>query len=524
MKKLFTVLLMSVLSACGGGGGSDNISVTPPPPAVTTSISGSVAGTTIIALNSSGNIVATSDTAGRTPDVDTDGDGGLDAYSFVLNGIPLTDDVRVYLVTGGGIYPMYFDTDNNGTSDSNVFALASGHTGPLALGFIDLNIEDGRAIPANNPASDNDVASKGAIPVIPVGINEPPTSGLTVAELNTNGKNAVASGWVLGAKTYFQAAVDLAANNAGNDTDTARFMLALTRVAALGFDTASDGSPQDMGRLGDLLDLFGFANNEVRANWDLMETPDPLPDASPTGNDIRNFSYDVVRRELQAAITDLDKVSQAFDAEVTVDNEALNADYGDALFFRGLLSSVKANMEIQRAYNLNVDIDDVENNNRTVEDVHTADGTLLGSPDLEKLAEAKASLSIARARLMSAIDSINAETDDQTDDVITLDETVDSVVIAGPGSSAAEVSGVSGLATIKTWIDEAQSSIDGNSTNVGRVAVNLQAFFDDGIVLDDTTLPVINGDDIGDYPDPTFGGVIIDTDTDDPGIQTLNSD
>ncbi len=200
----------------------------------------------------------------------------LDAFSFVLNGIPLTEDVRVYLVTGGGIYPVYFDTDNNGVSDSNVFALASGHTGDLALGFIDINIEDGRAIPSNSPTGDSDVASKGAVPEIPLGINKPPTSGLSVAELNTKGKNALASGWILGAKTYFQAAVDLAANNSGNDTDTAHFMLALTRVAALGTDTLSDGSAQDMGRLGDMLDLFGFANNEVRANWDLIGSAGPL--------------------------------------------------------------------------------------------------------------------------------------------------------------------------------------------------------------------------------------------------------
>ncbi len=122
---------------------------------------------------------------------------------------------------------------------------------------------------------------------------------------------------------------------------------------------------------------------------------------------------------------------------------------------------------------------------------------------MEKLAEAKASLSIALARLKSAIDSINAETDDQSDDLITLDETAD-------------------LVETTTWIDEAQSSIDGNSTNIATVSVNLQKFFNDGVVLDDTTLPNIIGNDIGDFPDPTFGGVIIDTDTDEPGIQTIN--
>lgn len=527
MKHLHTALVTSMLmlSACGGGGsGGNNLGsiTTPPPPATTSSISGSVAGTTIIAVNSSGNVVATSDTAGRSPDVDTNTDGTLDAFSFVLNGIPLTESVRVYLVTGGGIYPLYFDTDDNGVSDSNVFTLDSTHTGPLVLGFIDINIEDGRAIPSSSPNDDANVTSNGKIPELPLGINEPPTSGLTIAELNAKGQNALASGWVLGAKTYLQAAVDLAANNSGTDEDTARFMLALTRVAALGFDTLSDGNGGDMGRLGDLLDLFGFANDEVRANWALMAVPDTLEVESPTGNDIRNFSYAVVRLELQAAIENLDAVSETFDTQYTHDGDVINADYGDVLFFSGLLNAVKASMEIQRAYNLDADIDQIENDNLTVEDVHTADSTLLGSPNSENLAEAKASLSLALVSLESAIDSIIAETDDQADDLIMLDQTVDSVAV-GNWKLEVGASVDSDLATVKTWIDNAQSSLAGNAGDVGTILVNLQTFFDDGVVFDETTLPVITENDIGDYPEPTFGGVIIDADTDEPGIQTINN-
>ena len=513
MMTLFTALVMTItmltLSACGGGGGgggSNSGSITPPPPVSTSSISGSVAGTTIIVVNSSGNIVATSDTAGRSPDVDTDSDGSLDAFSFQLSSIPLTENLRVYLVTGGGIYPMYFDTNNDGVSDSNVFELGSAHVGPLVLGFIDITIEDGRAIPSSSPNNAADVTSAGNIPEIPLGINEPPTSGLTIAELNTKGKNALASGWVLGAKTYFLQAADLASNSSGTDEDTARFLLALTRVAALGFDTLSDGSELDMGRVGDLLDLFGFANNEVRGNWALLEVPAPLPNDSPTGNDIRNFSYDVIRQELQAATENLDEISETFDTEFTHDGEVFNADYGDALFFSGLLNSVKASMEIQQAYNLDVDIDEIYNDELTIEDVRTRDSTLLGSPKPENLAEAKVSLSLALARLESAIDFIDGETDDQSDDLITLDETVDS-------------------AEIKTWIDQTRLSMVGAGTRIETVAVDLQKFFDGGVVFDDATLPGITGNDItGDYPEPTFGGVIIDADADEPGIQTINND
>ncbi len=497
-----------ILSGCGGGGGGNNSSVTgpitPPPPSNdTATISGSVAGTTIIALNSSGDIVATDDTAGKAKDVDTDGNGTPDTFSFTLTGIPLNQDIRVFLVTGGGIYPMYFDTNNDGVSDSNVFALASGSTGQLALGYVDVEIEDGRAIPSNNPTADNDVTSKGVIAAIPSGVNKPPTVGLTVAQLNAKGGNALASGWILGARTYYQAAVTLAANNPGNDTDTAHFMLALTQVAALEFDTLSDSNALDMGRLGDLLDLFGFANNETRANSDLIQAPTTLPDDSPTGNSLRNFLYDVVRPELQVAADNFDQVSGTFDTVFTQDGEEFNADYGDALFLSGLLRSVIASIDIQRAYDLNVDIDDVQNNDRTAEDIRQANSSLFGGPDLAKLTEAKVSLSTALSSLKSGIDSITGETDDQADDLITLDETTD-------------------LAQLKTWIDETQSSIDGDSTNIQTVSLNLQSFFDHGVVLDDTTLPSMDGDDFSYFPDPTLGGVILDTDTEESGIQTLN--
>ena len=394
LKPIALTSMLIALAACGGGGGDDSsatVPVNPPPSGDTAKVSGSVAGTTIIALNSSGDIVAIDDNAEKDSDIDSDGDGTLDAFSFALTGIPLTQDIRVFLVIGSGIYPMYFDTNNDGVSDSNVFALASGSTG-LALGFIDVNGESGRGIPSNNPVDDNDVTSKGAIAAIPSNINKPPTGGLTFAQLNAKGKNALASGWVLGARAYYLAAEKLAANNAGNDADTARFMLALTRVAALEYDTLSDANAQDMDRLGDLLDLFAFANNETRANWDLIQNPTTLPDDSPTGNDLRNFSYDVVRPELQAAAANLDQVSGSFDAVFTHDGEVLNADHGDALFFSGLFRSIIASIEILRAYDFNVDIDAVQNNEEsdpTAEEILASNSTRLGRPDLKKLAEAK---------------------------------------------------------------------------------------------------------------------------------------
>jgi hypothetical protein len=495
------IAIAMALSACGGGGGGggdSSIAATP-----TTTISGAVAGTTIIAVDSSGDIVATADTAGRTRDVDTDSDGIFDAFSFNLTGIPLAEDIRIYLVSGGGIYPMYFDTDNDGVSDSNVFALTADTGGAIALGFINVTDEIGRAIPSINPAETDGVSGSGELASIPATVNQPPTANLSVAELNTKGNDALASGWVLGAKTYYQAAVNLAGSNADNDADTARFMLALTRVAALGFDTLSDGNTQDMDRLGDLLDLFGVEDGPGRANWELMVTPDTLNDNSPTGNEVRDFFYNVVKPELQAAVANLDAVSSSFESTLTDSfdqNSLLEVDKGDALFFAGLFNSMLAEMAIQRAYNLDGDIDNPFNNEAnndpaldpSIESFLNANQDFLKLADATKLAEAKASVSAALGDMDGAIDSILAETDDQTDDMITIDATVNTV-------------------EIKTWISETQASINGDSPNIGQVALNLQLFFDNGVDIRNQ-LPTFSGNNASsNFIDPTAGGVIDDT-------------
>ncbi len=82
---IITAIAFSLLlSACGGGGSEDSI-VTPVAAPVTPSatISGAVAGTTILAIDSQDDIVASDDTAGKAAfDVDTDGDGFADAFSL----------------------------------------------------------------------------------------------------------------------------------------------------------------------------------------------------------------------------------------------------------------------------------------------------------------------------------------------------------------------------------------------------------------------------------------------------------
>ncbi|MBI3610868.1 MAG: hypothetical protein HY204_09235 [Nitrospirae bacterium] len=148
-------LASSLLMGCGGGGGGSGNGG-----GGTGTISGTVSGTSVIAVNGSGDIIAIDDTTGRTPDANGN-------FSFTLTGIPVGVNIRVYLVEGGGIFPVYFDTNGDGVPDTNVFSLSSVVT--INLGFVDTNVagQIGRAIPQNNPTGNPGVSGGTENTVIP---------------------------------------------------------------------------------------------------------------------------------------------------------------------------------------------------------------------------------------------------------------------------------------------------------------------------------------------------------------------
>jgi hypothetical protein len=510
-----------LLSACGGdGGGSDGgTTVTP-----SATISGAVGGTTVVAIDSQDKLVASDDTADRTAfDVDTTGDGITDAFSFTLTGLPLGENLRVFLITGGAIYPMYFDTDGDGISDSNVFSLDTTSSTTLELGFVEVEPlgETGRAIPEINPFSNSSVVVGTTIAEIPESVNEPPTSGLTVAELNAAGLKALSDGWVLGARTYFEAAVVQAGSDTSNDADTARFFFALVRVAALGFDTLSDGDATLLERLGDLLDRLGAPNDETRSNWGLLTLPDTLPANSPTGNEYRDFLYTVVGGELSGALENLAAISTGFNAdwsEPFVNDTSLESDYGDVLFFRSLFGSALATLAIQRSYDLDADIDaiDAQNgdldltNDVTIETFLAGDLDFLTLADASKLQEAKVVLQTdALVDMDEAINVILDETDDQNDDLITLIDPSDPL--------ADQTLQEQELRDFQNRIAEVQNSIANGTTSIGTsnpAMLDLLQFFDTGVDFrDPNRLPAFTGNDVaGLFPDPGFNSVVLSPD------------
>jgi glucose/arabinose dehydrogenase len=100
-------------SGTGGTGPTANTGI---------SISGTVSGTRIVAVNESNQILAEDDTAGRTPNPQGQ-------YSWSLNNLPLGTNIRLFFITGGTVYPLYF-----GTPSTNVFTINS--TGAIQLGHV----------------------------------------------------------------------------------------------------------------------------------------------------------------------------------------------------------------------------------------------------------------------------------------------------------------------------------------------------------------------------------------------------
>ena len=112
--------LALILSACidsGSGGGG-----TTPTAQTGVSISGTVSGTHIVAVNASDQIITQDDTAGRTPNAQG-------RFAWSLGDLPMGNNIRLFFITGGNVYPMYF-----GVPSTNVFAVNA--AGTIGLGHV----------------------------------------------------------------------------------------------------------------------------------------------------------------------------------------------------------------------------------------------------------------------------------------------------------------------------------------------------------------------------------------------------
>lgn len=491
---LSVMLVFSLMSivGCGGGGGGGDGGVTPQQE--TGTINGSVSGTTIIAVVDN-EIVASDDTTGKTSDVNGN-------FPFTLTGIPVVENVGIYLIEAGGIFPLYFDSDGDGNPDTNVFILSSAST--IDLGFVDTDVEGqhGKAIPENDPSDNPNITSETENVDIPTILNQPDTSGLTLSQLITEGLDALKDVWFLRAKAYFEAAVDLAGSDTSNDANTARFFYALTRVAAVGFDTYGDGVANN-NSLGGILDGFGSPSDDTkRSNFEAISFPEILPDDSPTGSDLQSFLYDAVRPEIEGAIDNLDAISENFSKQWTepFNNETVESDHGDVLFFRATFKGVLATIYTQNAYNLDADIDEaINNDNKTTESFLNDESNFLALSTSfgSDLIGAKNNFDSALEDLDNAIEWMQSESDPQEDDFINLGDSTNAEIIQA-----------------RADIDDAQNSLNvptvmnDNEDPANAFTLDMSVFFAGLDFRSPNLLPPFSADDpAGLFPDPTFGGI-----------------
>ena len=134
LKGILVLSVLSLLAACGGSGSSGSGSTQ------NVTVTGTVSGTTVVAYDKNGNLVA-SNTASGSP------------KTFTLT-LPM-GSYSFYLVENGGtsgerVYPLYWESTNLFT-----FTVA----GTINLGYVDMS--SGIALPTNNPLLASGVFSGG---------------------------------------------------------------------------------------------------------------------------------------------------------------------------------------------------------------------------------------------------------------------------------------------------------------------------------------------------------------------------
>ena len=241
------------------------------------------------------------------------------------------------------------------------------------------------------------------------------------------GHAALAAHDVVAAKTAFQNAVNAAPSN-----PEANFMLGATRLAALLYLPETQT----------MLDRFGVTSEgRDPYNWtadlqyDASDKP-RFPDSTPRGTEIQRFLVDSILPETTAALQNFLAVPGTFElflqpAETGGTGTPTEFDYADALLARASLRGVVSAIVFVNAYNMDIDLHYALN-----KAVGGCSGGACGlvqvilmlSPDFMKIKDPGSAPLAPLAQMvpqgisemLQAIDSISSETDDQSDDFITL--------------------------------------------------------------------------------------------------------
>lgn len=311
------------------------------------------------------------------------------------------------------------------------------------------------------------------------------------------------------AKKFKAAEVSMDSTTAQADKDAILFFSAFSQLAALA-DTTS-GNASGLNRMGDLMDAFGV-DKAGRDLFQMIELPQdcqpaypgatwmrcenaPLPLTAPTTGAIQTFLSSKLAPQLQAVVASLGKVSSGFNYSWADPGDVTptEIDYADVLVFKAVAQGLLGQINIQQAYNLNVDLVAEQATDRTAQAFLAAYPDLGKIVDAARLTTAKNFISAGLADMEKAIASIELEEVDQSDDLITF-------------YSAAEIAvAKEDLAVAKKALNETVTFGDPGQ----QVQINAAKFFSPTGVGLRAMVPTITGDVPGLFPDPTLGGVLV---------------
>lgn len=339
---------------------------------------------------------------------------------------------------------------------------------------------------------------------------------LDISQLIAKGLTLLNTHQVLKSEVYFKVAWYKSQGIVSNDADTARFFYTITRVAAVVFDIQADENDEGLHDFGDILDAFGVGvlDRDLLGETGIV-FPTTLPNTSPSGADLQDFLYNVVRPELIAAVETLDEISPSFNKTWSepIDNTSVESDYGDVLTGKALLKCAISIILIQYAYDLDFDVAALVNTNvTTIETFLSANTKFFTLGNSIYLQNAKTYIGEAANDIESAIDTIQTETDGQLDDLVTLADMSAEEILEAKEAILALKQALKGS---NTTYDE------GTDSHSDDTIFNISPFFS-GINLR-SLLPSFSDDDpIGLLPDTSFGGILLQLEGLNPG--TLNED
>ncbi len=322
--------------------------------------------------------------------------------------------------------------------------------------------------------------------------------------------------------------------------DQANFFGAAALLAVLADPSSSSASAGTLATLGNLLDAYGLGGSALdRAHLDTIRFVDctgsgcrlkTLPPGCPGSRDLQAFLLGRLGTALQGVASALGSVSPSFQHRFTVRNVVVEFDQTDAIFLRAVAEAGLGLVQLQRAYDLGIDLAALQSAVQPGSPPPSGDAFLASYPALGTLTD-PAQLTAARASLLSAIAdaragvaSLRAETDDQSNDFLKLARQACTYSPGPPYTYTCQTTynAAADLDAFLAGLDQAASVIGAaGPVTVSGLLVDPTRFFA-GVDLR-SKLPSHwhagpRGNLPGPFPDTTFGGIFVN------GLPQANAD